>query len=281
MNLFLTGGTGYIGSVVVEKLRAAGHTVSGLARSEKSEAKLTKLGAEPVRGTIRDTAVITEAARKSDGVMHMAMEFAPDTPEVDRGVVDAVLAGIGNSGRPFIYTSGIWVIGDTRGKIVDESTPVNPIPMVAWRPANEQAVLQAKGARTVVIRPAMVYGRGAGFAYELLKPKEDGAVRYVGTGDNRWPWVHVDDLADLYLLALSAPAGSIYFAATESISVKQAAEAFGAPTESVPVDQARGRLGPLVDALILDQKISSDKAVKELGWKPRQASVLEEMKGKP
>lgn len=280
MNLFLTGASGYIGSVVVEKLRAAGHGVSGLARAEKSEAKLTALGAEPVRGSLRDTAVISEAARKSDGVMHLGMEFTPDTPQVDRGVIEAVLAGLGDTRRPFIYTSGIWILGDTGGRVADESTPVNPIPMVAWRPANEQAVLQARGARGVVIRPGMVYGRGAGFAYELLGPKEDGIVRYVGSGENRWPWVHVDDLADLYVLALSASAGSLYYAATEAVTVKQAAAASGALTESIPVEQARSQMGMLVDALLLDQQVSAAKAMKELGWKPRQASVLEDMKGK-
>jgi len=280
MNIFVTGATGYIGSVVVEKLRMAGHHVAGLARSAESEEKLNALGAVPVRGNLRDTGVLREAARRSDGVIHLAMEFAPDTSQIDRGAIDAVLSGLGDSGRPFIYTSGIWVAGDTGGKVVDESTPVNPIAMVAWRPANEQAALQAGGARGIVIRPGMVYGRGAGFGYELLRPKGDGVVRYVGSGGNRWPWVHVDDLADLYLLALSAIAGSVYFATTESVSVKRVAEAFGAPTETIAVEEARSRMGMLVDALLLDQQISSNKAMKELGWKPVRASVIEEMKGK-
>jgi len=280
MNVFITGGTGYIGSTVVEKLRAAGHRVSGLARSAGAEEKLSALGAAPVRGNLRDTGVLAEAARQSDAAIHLAMEFAPDAPQLDRGAIDAVLSGLGDSGRPLIYTSGIWVAGDTGGKVADESTPLNPIAMVAWRPANEQAVLQAKGVRGIVIRPGMVYGRGAGFGYELLKPKEDGVVRYAGSGDNRWPWVHVDDLADLYVLALSARSGSVYFAATESVSVKRVAAASGTRTEPIPVEQARSQMGMLVDALLLDQQISSDKAKRELGWKPVRASVLEEMKGK-
>ena len=142
-------------------------------------------------------------------------------------------------------------------------------------------MLQARGARGVVIRPGMVYGRGAGFAYELLGPKEDGIVRYVGSGENRWPWVHVDDLADLYVLALSASAGSLYYAATEVCHCQAGGCGVrSVHTESIPVDQARGQMGMLVDALILDQQVSADKARKELGWKPHQASVLEHMKGK-
>src|SRR5579872_1547975 len=103
MTIFVTGATGYIGSVVTEKLRAAGHTVVGLSRSAAAGRKLEQLGAQPVCGDLRDTGVIESAARQSDAVIHLAMEMSAEAPVLDKGVVDAVLA----SGKPFVYTSGI------------------------------------------------------------------------------------------------------------------------------------------------------------------------------
>lgn len=281
MRLFLTGATGYIGAVVTEKLRAAGHQVAGLARSGESARKLEKLGAEAVRGDLRDTAAIAVGAGQADAAMHLAMEPSPEAPRLDGAAVGAILAGLRGSAKPFLYTSGVWVMGGTGGHVADENTPVNPAPFVAWRPANEQLVLNAAGPHGIVIRPAMVYGRGGGFPGDFARQaREQGVVRYVGSGDNRWPLVHVDDLADLYVLALEARAGSLYFASTgPSLPVKEVAHAAaaGARVEAIPLEEARRVMGPMADALTLDQVISAQKAVRELGWNPKGKSLLEEL----
>ena len=137
--------------------------------------------------------------------------------------------------------------------------------------------------RGIVIRPGMVYGRGGGIMAGFVRErKEIGVVHYVGSGRNRWPCVHVDDLADLYALALQAPAGSIYFAsAGPSVAVEDIARAAaaGGAVEAVALDRARETMGPLADALALDQSISSAKATRELGWSPKAKSVVEELSG--
>jgi nucleoside-diphosphate-sugar epimerase len=115
----------------------------------------------------------------------------------------------------------------------------------------------------------------------VRQARERRVIRIVGTGENRWPFVHVDDLADLYVLALSAAGGSLYFAsAGPSIPVKEVAlaAAHGATVESIPIEQARRALGPVADALVLDQIISSRKAVRELGWSPKRQPVIEELR---
>lgn len=229
---------------------------------------------------MRDRGAMADAARTSDGAIHLAAEFSAESAHLDRGVIDAVLAAFGDSGKPFIYTSGIWVMGDTGGEVADESTPVRPIPLVAWRPGHEQLVLRAGGIRGIVIRPAMVYGGGSGFLADFaLAPDAGGVVRYVGQGENRWPFVHVDDLADLYVLALGAPAGSLYFASAGPsipvIDVARAAAANGR-VESIALEKARQAMGPLADAMVLDQIVSADKAMQELGWSPSRRSVLDE-----
>ncbi|MBZ5729237.1 MAG: NAD-dependent epimerase/dehydratase family protein [Acidobacteriia bacterium] len=283
MRVFVTGATGYIGAVVTEKLCAAGHEVAGLARSDESARKLERLGAEAVAGDLRDSGAVAAGARRADAAIHLAMEPSADAPRLDRAAVDAILAGLG-SAAPFLYTSGIWVMGSTGGHVADEGTPVNPTPFVAWRPGHEDLVLHATSVRGIVIRPAMVYGRGGGFPGDFARQAKDhGVVRYVGSGKNRWPFVHVDDLADLYILALAAGAGSLYFAsAGPSLPVKDvahaaAAAAAGARVEAIPLDIARRTLGPMADALTLDQLVSAQKAVRELGWNPQGRSLVEEL----
>jgi len=281
MHVFVTGATGYIGSVVCEKLQAFGHQVSGLARSDLSARKLEQLGAHAIRGSLEDSAAIAEAARQSDAVIHLAMELSAEAPRLDRAAIDAVLGGLHYPGKPFLYTSGVWVLGDTGGLEADENTPLHPASIVAWRPAHERMVLTAPAMRGIVIRPAIVYGRAggiiAGFGREA---KEDGVVHYVGSGRNRWPCVHVDDRADRDVLALQAPAGSVYFAAAgPSVAVKDIARAGAgaARVEAVPLEGARTTMGPVADALTLDQLISAAKARRELGWSPKAKSVVEEL----
>src|SRR5205823_8943417 len=121
----------------------------------------------------------------------------------DTEAVTAMLDALKGSGKPFVYTSGVWVLGNTGYQTVDESAALNPPRIVAWRPAAEQRVLDAakQGVRGIVIRPAIVYGRGGGIPAMLVQAaNQSGAAWYVGDGQNRWPVVHVEDLADLYLL---------------------------------------------------------------------------------
>jgi nucleoside-diphosphate-sugar epimerase len=279
MKVFVTGATGYIGSVVSERLRDFGHRVIALARSPESAAKLDAAGAQAVHGDLRDTSIVLRAAREADAAIHIAQERSADAAHLDRLLVDTVLEEYRLTGRPFLYTSGIWVMGDTGGREADETWPVNPTPLVAWRPAHEQLVLESQGPRGIVIRPAVVYGRGGGMIGALQSQgRAEGVVRYIGDGKNLWPLVHVEDLADLYVLAMQAPAGSLYFASSgPALPVRQLAEAAGPRAESITLEEARLVMGPVADALALNQRISSRKAMQELGWTPKAKSVLEEL----
>lgn len=285
MRVFLTGATGYIGSAVAERLRVAGHLVTGLARSDAAWARLHEAGIQPVRGDFSDPASVGSAARTADGVISTATTY---DPRIDGPAIDATLDALAGSNKPFVYTSGIWSHGDTGGNVADETSPPRPAQLVAWRQAVEDRVREAagRGIRSVVIRPAIVYGRGggipAGFAESARK---EGAARFVGTGENRWPFVHVDDLADLYLLALEkAPPGTLLLGVSgPSYRVLEVAAAAsrgagaGGKTNPWPLDDARAKLGAYADALVLDQQASGRRAQELLGWNPHRAGVLQDL----
>ena len=286
MKVFLTGGTGYIGSAIAEALRKAGHEVIGLARSENSARKLEAAGIEPYPGNLRETGRLIEATRFVDCVVHAAMEWGPDMGAVDRGAVEAVLNGLAGSGKPFLYTSGTWLMGDVGEGGGGEDSPPDPVELVAWRPDVESLVTQSAGRsiRGLIVRPVEVYGRNGGEVAKFLQEgRKQGVVRYVGSGENHWSFVHIDALCRLYLLMLQkGVAGNIYMASSgEHRPMKEVAEAAakasGAVAQSWPIQEARRELGAAADGLVLDQRIVAKKAEQELGWTHDAPGVLEEI----
>ena len=289
MEVYLTGATGYIGSSVAEALQKAGHKVTGLARTPEKAKQIEARGVRACLGDLLKPETVAAPARAAEGVIHTANTNDANSAQADAAAVRAILKSLEGSGKPFVYTSGVWVLGSTGSKVADERTPLNPTPLVAHRAAIEQEVLGYKdrGVRAIVIRPALVYGRGGSIPKMIAQSaRETGAARYVGDGENRWPFVDVDDLAQLFVLALEkAPPGSLYHAAHgPSYRVREVAEAasIGAgakgKVQATPLDEARKTMHAFADALVLDQQVSGEKAKKELGWKPRAGSVLEDLK---
>ena len=134
--------------------------------------------------------------------------------------------------------------------------------------------------------PGVVYGRGGGLIGRFLgAPARAGAAHYIGAGDNRWSVVHVEDIAELYVAALGAPAGGVYAGVddTQAPTMRQIAEAVsvaeGQPdtASSITMEQARGEFGPLADAFALDQRITAAGARRDLGWAPASRNVLAEL----
>ncbi len=288
MNVLLTGATGYIGSVVAEALRQAGHSVVGVARSDEAAERLQERGHQPVRGDLSNPEGISAAARDADAVIHTASTNDMNAPAADQATTSALLDALAGSGKRYVYTGGVWVYGNTDEAVVDEDSPLNPPMIVAWRPAVENLVLaaQGRGVHPIVLRPAMVYGRGGGLPAMLVgQARGGGPVRYPGTGENHWPLVHVDDLADLYVRALEqAPIGAMYLGATDETmrlrALAEEAARLGGDSvraEAWPLDEARAAMGPLADALALDQHVSGAKAMRELGWAPHAPSLADEL----
>lgn len=285
MTVFITGATGYIGSAVADALHRVGYTVLGLARTDASAERLTGRGYAAHRGSLADPDSLADGACRADAVIHCAASPTSRAAR-DRAAVDAMLDALRGSDAAFMYTSGLWVLGETEGRVADETAPVNPAAFVAHVPAVEERVLGASGVRGGVLRPANVYGRGGGLPAQMVREAfERGTVRYVAPGDQRWPFVHVDDLANLYVRALDAPAGTILHAsAGDAVTARAVAEAAcraagreGA-AEPWPLGEAREELGLIADALALDQRTSSERARELLGWRPQRLPVLDALR---
>ena len=291
MNIFVTGAGGYIGGSVAMALRAAGHRVRGLARSAASAERLAASGIEPVLGTLHDADVLTGAARAADGVINAA--------SADHvGAVSALIAGLEGSSKPLLHTSGSSVIGDdARGNrrsesIFDEDTPLVVHPSKQARRALDLMVLGAaqRDIRSAVICPSLIYGAGRGLnpnsvqvPFLATNAREKGVVEIVGRGLNVWSNVHIDDVVDLYVLALTkAPAGAFYFAENGETSFGEIGAAIAkrlglSSVEALPPQVAAERWGESKAYFTLgsNSRVRARRARRELGWAPRHSSLID------
>ncbi|WNS46953.1 SDR family oxidoreductase [Paenibacillus sp. MMS20-IR301] len=274
MHVFVTGATGYIGSAVVRELTRAGHSVTGLYRSEDKAAGLKAAGAEALYGTLEDLEILRSAAAAADGVIHLA--FTNDFSDfagalaLDLQAVQAMGAALVGSGKPFITTA--HANGDTVNQAVLD--------------------LAERGVRASVVSLApSVHGEGdRGFVPLMINTaREKGFAAYIGDGSNRWPAVHRLDAAVLYRLALeSAPAGSrLLGAGDEGITLREIAEVIGrklnVPAASITSEEAAahfGFLGPIaaLDLAGLYNTAQAGPATRELlGWTPVQSGLIADL----
>ena len=209
MRVFLTGGTGYIGSAVLDALIRSGHRVTALVRDSEKAERLEARGATPVLGDLASPARFLATAAGLDAVVHTALAERRAVRCSRKPFLDAMLPALAAGGTPrtFVYTSGVWVLG-SRPTATDEAVSPDPVPHVAWRAGHEAQVLAAGGPslRTVVIRPGIVYGSGRGIVSDMLKDALNGLVRVIGDGQNRWPCVYDRDLASSTCACCRCPA---------------------------------------------------------------------------
>jgi len=288
MHVFVTGGTGLIGSAVVAELLAHGHTVVALARSDASALAAEAAGADTLRGELADLDSLRTGAGQADGVIHLAFANDFTSPEALAQAVaeeSAALATLGQaligSDRPFVTVSGTPPVP---GRVSTESDPLPTDGPVGGRGRAVTAVLglASSGVRTTAVRlPRTVHNQGQGGFAGLLTTiaRRSGVSGYPGDGTQRWPGVHALDAAVLFRLALElAPAGTSWHAvADEGDAVRDIAAVIarrlGLPLEAVP-QTTYGPLGPI---FATDQPSSSTHTRKALGWEPTHLSLLEDL----
>ena len=294
MRVFVTGGSGHMGSALVPELLGAGHQVVALARSDASAGKLADAGAEVRRGDLDDLDVIAKAAADADGVIHLAyrrdLMHAGDAAGViatNLKVIDAVGGALEGSGKPFVTPLGtlaLWAGGLT-GRPGTEDDILGSGPLAESE--NAAVALAERGVRASVIRLAPVVHSALdtkGFTPALIGiAREKGFAAYVGDGANRWPAVHTLDAARLFRLALeSTPAGSrLHAVAEEGVPFREFAEAIGRnlglPAASIAAEDAAAHFGFLGMFAAADNPASSALTRQRLGWAPARPGLIADL----
>jgi nucleoside-diphosphate-sugar epimerase len=290
MRVFVTGASGWIGSAASAELRAAGHDVTGLARSDASAAALEAAGVTPVRGELRDLDILAAQAGASDAVVHLGFihDFSDydGAGRVERAAVTALGDALVGSDRPLVIASG--VAGARPGHTLVETDESPFVGAESPRGGSERLALQyaERGVRAIAVRFApTVHGTGDhGFTAVLVGiAREKGVSAYVGDGANVWPAVHRLDAAVVVRGALErGAAGSRFHAvAEEGVPTREIAEAIGAglglPVESVAPDESSAHFGWLGRFFSGDLRTSSALTRERLGWTPTHPTLIDDL----
>jgi nucleoside-diphosphate-sugar epimerase len=291
VKIFVTGATGFIGGSVAERLLREGYKVTGLVRTKEKASLLKELGIEPVIGSLEDHDVLSKAAMEADGVIHTASAD-------HEGVVEVFVAALARSAKFFIHTSGTGVVNDgVDGEFaaktrLTEDTYFEAVPFRQARVKMNRFVREAGidlGIRTIVIVPSMIYGRGRGLHKEseqipklIEHSRQVGAAVYFGKGLNRYSNVHIDDLVDLYLLAMEkAPAGSLFYAENGDASFKEIAEliaktqGFDGKTVSISIETLIAQTGDLGRYGVGANSMVEAANARRMGWQPKAESLAQ------
>ncbi|TFW29370.1 NAD-dependent epimerase/dehydratase family protein [Duganella callida] len=289
MKVFVTGAAGFIGSSIAAGLVKAGHEVVGLVRKPEQLEEVKQIGVTGVLGTLNDRELLIAQARAADAVINAASSD-------NRTAVEAFIEALAGSGTVFLHTSGSSIVGDASGgkgtdKIYYEDNLPEPTADKAARVAIDRLVLDAasKGVRSAVLCNTLIYGHGAlprdsvQLPRLLRQARKSGIVRHVGPGRNIWSNVHIDDVVDLYLLALDkTEAGAFYFVESGEAAFRDMSAAIakalglGAP-QDWPLDQAKEEWGYEMASYGLgsNSRVRGERARKQLGWQPHRPPVLQ------
>jgi nucleoside-diphosphate-sugar epimerase len=290
MRVFVTGATGFIGSLVVDELLKAGHQVLGLARSDAGAKSLAVAGAEVHRGSIEDLESMRTGAAASDGVIHLAFihdfsKFVANC-EADRQVVEAIGSVLAGSDRPFIVTSGTGLANTVPGQPALEDNPTINSSVIP-RAASEEAAasLSARGVNVSVVRLPQVHDevKQGLITMAVALAREKGVSPYVGDGLNRWPAAHVLDTARLYRLAFEkrAPGAKYHAVAEEGVPLRDIAEVIGrglkVPVVSMSQEEAADHFGWMAMFVGRDSPASSAQTRERLGWHPTGPGLIADL----
>lgn len=284
MHVFVTGASGFVGSAVVDELIAAGHRVTGLARSDEAAAAVAAKGAEVLRGSLTDLDSLKDGTEAADAVIHLGFihdftRFAENC-EIDRVAILAMGAALKGTDKPMLVTGGTGLAKS--GPLGVESDA--PMPGFPRKSDEMAAQLAGEGVRAATVRLPQVHGDGYhyGFISMVIEAaKAQGRSAYVGDGANNWCAAHRLDVARVYRLAIErgAQGGPFHAVADEAVPTRTIAEVIGhklgLPAVSISAEEAQAHFGWLAAFAAWDMATSSAHTRALLGWEPTQIGLVE------
>lgn len=312
MRIFVTGASGYIGSVIVEELVKAGHEVTGLVRTNRAARMIEALGATARPGSIADLDGLRRGAADADGVIHTAFfhalshmsfgtrlrillggtpsgivrRFMTAAVDADRRAIEALGGALQAGDQPLV--AAFPTMAMMPGHLAIETDLADPKAVGGPRVPSERAALALaeRGVRATLVRlpPSVHDETRQGLVTRLIAiARKSGLSAYVEDGGNRWAAVHRLDAARLFRLALErGEGGSRYHAVAESCApFRSVAEAIGReldiPAEGLTVSEAAKHFGWLAPFVAADNPVSSRLTQERLGWQPRGPALSEDI----
>lgn len=298
MKIFVTGGTGVLGQPTIRLLVARGHQVTALVRNEKRAQLAAELGATPLLGDLFDANFIRLAVQDADSVMHLATAIpkkatpgSNDWALNDRirreGTQHLLNAAQKHTLHSFVVQSITYLYGDTRGEWKREEDPLprnlgRAVRSAAEMEVNALAEYKINGTPIVILRGGVFYSPTAYNTRAMLDAIKHRRLPIIGTGDQYWHWIYVDDMARACVLAAEHPApGEIFNVADDWAFHAKDAMHYIATQLNAPAPFKMSALlarifgGSTAGFLAQSARYRTDKIKKMLGWSPVYSTYRE------
>lgn len=283
MKVLVTGGAGYLGSVLVRKLLLSGHQVrvidSLLFGDQSTRVLFHNESFELVEADIRDTQALSKAMYKVKAVIHLAAIVGDQAANIDpqvsfetNSLATKTLAEFSRlqGVEKFVFASTCSVYGGQPGKVLTEKSKTKPVSLYGkTKYESEQVLMAIDDFSPTIFRMGTLYGLSYRMRFDLLvnlftaQAFKENKITVFGGNQNR-PFIHVDDAADAFVSCLENKCHGLFNLGGENISINEVAQTVKDCIPSVKVEikpETKDKR---------DYKISNSKIEKTLTFKNKK-----------
>ena len=208
MKIFLTGASGYAGFHAALRLASAGHVVTGVVRRPEQPRlrELRKHEIRLIKGDVAEPDTYRAELAQCDAIVHTMLDKKRHF-ETDRAFFAALEALPPRAKkRRLVYTTGVSIIGKIDVPELDETIEPNPAQPISFRRTLEREAFALNNVSATVLRPGFIFGADGfnSISTDWFEMAEKGEAIFRGDREKGWSWIHVEDLAEAYRLAVEA-----------------------------------------------------------------------------